>query len=172
MQINQDVFVQQGILDCQIHQLIEYSHIDLDVQKFTSDITRFKDLVSFKKWLTQGRIIYTLADKNHNLLGIIWFGQKDAPININANFTFAIRIYKAARGQGLSQEFMKIAFFDLLKNQKQSSITGFWLETSIDNLTAIHIYEKFGFQKVSLIDGRQIMFLKNANINYEIKNKN
>ena len=75
MKIDQDVFVQQGILDCQIHQLIEYSNSDSDVQKFTSDSSRFNNISSFKKWLTQGRIIYTLADKNHNLLGIIWFGQ-------------------------------------------------------------------------------------------------
>ncbi len=171
MKIDQDVFVQQGILDCQIHQLIEYSHSDTDVQKFTSDSSRFNNISSFKKWLTQGRIIYTLADKNHNLLGIIWFGQKDPPLDIDANFTFAIRIYSSARGQGLSQEFMKIAFNDLLKNQKNSSITGFWLETSIDNIPAIHIYEKFGFQKISLINDRQIMFLKNVSINHEIKNK-
>lgn len=172
MKIDQDVFVQQGILDCQIHQLIEYSHTDLDVQKFTSDSTRFKDLSSFKNWLIQGRIIYTLVDKNKNLLGIIWFGQKEPSININANFTFAIRIYGPARGQGLSQEFMKIAFDDLLKKIKKTKITGFWLETASNNFAAIHIYEKFGFQKINLIDDRQIMFLKNANINYETKNKN
>lgn len=165
MKIDQDVFVQQGILDCQIHQLIEYSHNDLDVQKFTSDSTRFNDLSSFKNWLIQGRIIYTLTDKNKNLLGIIWFGQKEPPVDIKANFTFAIRIYGSARGQGLSQEFMKIAFDDLLKRTEKTKITGFWLETSVNNFTAIHTYEKFGFKKNNLIDNRQIMFLKNANTN-------
>jgi len=169
MEFDKDVFIKQGILDCQIHQLIEYSHTDPDIKKFTSDSIRFQDLSSFKKWLTQGRIIYTLSDINHNLLGIIWFGQKDPPINIKANFTFAIRIYDSARGLGLSQKFMRTAFIDLLKNQKQSLITGFWLETSNDNLAAIHIYEKFGFKKIELVDGRQIMFLKNVSINYEIK---
>lgn len=168
MEFDKDIFIKQGILDCQIHQLIEYSHTDSDIKKFTSDSIRFKDLSSFKIWLTQGRIIYTLSDINHNLLGIIWFGQKDPPINITANFTFAIRIYSSARGLGLSQQFMKTAFADLLKDQKKSLITGFWLETSIDNFAAIHTYEKFGFQKINLIDDRQIMLLKNASINYEI----
>lgn len=64
---------------------------------------------------------------------------------------------------------MKTAFTDLLQNQKHSQITGFWLSTSKDNFTAIHTYEKFGFKKIDLADDRQIMFLKNVSINYEIK---
>lgn len=169
MKFDQDIFIKQGISDCQIYQLIEYSHTDPEVKKFTSDSTRFKDLLSFKKWLAQGRIIYTLSDINQNLLGIIWFGQKNPPTKISANFTFAIRIYGPARGKGLSQNFIKTAFTDLLQNQKHSQITGFWLETSIDNFAAIHTYEKFGFKKIDLADDRQIMFLKNVSINYEIK---
>jgi len=159
MKIGQDIFVQQGILDCQIDQLIEYSHADSDVQKFTSDSKRFADQKSFHQWQQQGRIIYTLADNQKNLLGIIWFGHKDPPINLPANFTFAIRIYGSARGQGLSQEFMKIAFSDLLKNQKDSHVTGFWLETNQKNLSAIHVYQKFGFKTVGKDNGSLIMVL-------------
>lgn len=157
MKIGQDVFVQQGIIDCQIDQLIDFSHTDPDVKKYTSDSSRFQDRVAFSRWLGQGRIIYTLIDRHQNLLGIIWFGQKDPPVNANANFTFAIRIYGSARGQGLSQEFMKTAFNDLLKNQQNSKITGFWLETSIDNSVAIHTYEKFGFQKIGQQNDKIIM---------------
>jgi len=150
MKIGQDVFVHQGILDCQIDQLIEYSQTDPDIQKFTSDKTRFADKNSFTKWQQQGRIIYTLGDSQKNLLGIIWFGQKEPLLeNIKANFTFAIRIYGPARGQGLSQEFMKITFSDLQTNPQNSQITGFWLETSRDNLAAIHSYQKFGFKTIS-----------------------
>ena len=99
---------------------------------------------------------------------MVW-SKKFPPVNIDANFTFAIRIYGSARGLGLSQKFMKTAFADLLQNQKDSQITGFWLETSNENSAAIHIYEKFGFKKNNLIDDKQIMFLKNVSINYEIK---
>lgn len=148
MKIGHDVFVEQGILDCQIDQLIQYSHSDPEVLKFTSDSTRFTDKSAFQQWQQQGRIIYTLSDLQKNLLGIIWFGQKDPPINLNANFTFAIRIYGPARGQGLSQEFTKITFDDLLKNQKNSHITAIWLETKQKNFAAIHVYQKFGFKKV------------------------
>jgi ribosomal protein S18 acetylase RimI-like enzyme len=157
MKIGQDVFVQQGILDCHIDQLVDYSQSDQDVKKFTSDVKRFSSKESFFEWQRQGRIIYTLVDQQQNLLGIIWFGQKDPPIPLGANFTFAIRIYGNARGQGLSQEFMKTAFNDLLKNQTHSHITGFWLETSVDNLAAIHTYEKFGFVSISFSDTKNIM---------------
>jgi ribosomal protein S18 acetylase RimI-like enzyme len=159
MKLGQDIFIQQGIIDCQIDQLIEYSHSDPDVQKFTSDPIRFQNRQSFSQWLGQGRIIYTLIDKNNNLLGIIWFGQKDPPIKLDANYTFAIRIYSSARGQGLSQTFMKSAFDDLKKNQKKSQITGFWLETSSDNFAAIHTYEKFGFKKISEVENKVVMVL-------------
>jgi len=159
MQLNKDVFVQQGIIDCQIDQLIEYSHTDPNVKKFTSDPTRFQNRNTFNKWLEQGRLIYTLIDKQNNLLGIIWFGQKEPPIQMDANFTFAIRIFGPARGQGLSQIFMKTAFVDLLKNQAKSKITGFWLETSVDNFAAIHTYEKFGFKKIDQKENKIVMRL-------------
>ncbi|MFA5532773.1 MAG: GNAT family N-acetyltransferase [Candidatus Shapirobacteria bacterium] len=159
MEIDKDVFVQQGILDCQIDQLIEYSNTDIEIKKNTTDSTRFKNRDMFNQWLKKGRIIYSLIDKNKNLLGIIWFGQKDPPIKLKANFTFAIRIYGPARGQGLSQIFLKTTFDDLLKNQSKSQITGFWLETFSTNLAAIHTYEKFGFKKVDQIDDRDIMVL-------------
>ncbi|MDD4938508.1 MAG: GNAT family N-acetyltransferase [Candidatus Shapirobacteria bacterium] len=149
MKIKNDFLIQQGILDCQIDQLINFSNTDSEIIKNTSDSIRFKDLKAFNNWLHKGKIIYTLTDKNHNLLGIVWFGHKEAPVKTNANFTFAIRIYPPARGQGLSFDFMKSTFNDLLKSKEESKISGFWLETSIDNWPAIKTYEKFGFRKIS-----------------------
>ena len=164
MKIGQDVFVQQGIIDCQIDQLIDYSQTDIEVKKFTSDPSRFRDRSAFSRWLEQGRIIYTLIDSQNNLLGIIWFGQKNSPIKTSANYTFAIRIYGPARGQGLSQEFMNTAFADILKNQKKSKISGFWLETSVDNFAAIHSYQKFGFLPIDKQNNKVVMVLDSANI--------
>jgi len=159
MEINKDVFVQQGILDCQVDQLINFSHTDPQVQG-TSDPKRFFDRQSFNQWLEQGKIIYTLTDNSKNLLGIVWFSQKEAPVKTKANFTFAIRIYGPARGQGLSYDFMKITFDDLVnRSSDKSKIVGFWLETSVDNIPAIKTYEKFGFQKISQKDNRIVMIL-------------
>ena len=165
MKFGIDVFAEQGISDHQIRQLIEFSSTDPEVKKFTSDPTRFADISCFNLWLQQGRIIYTLLDTNANLLGIIWFGQKTPPINVTANFTFAIRVYPPARGQGLALPFMKMAFTDLLHRQLQSQITGFWLETSVDNLSAIHLYQKFGFKKRSVSENKIIMTLSRNKVN-------
>ncbi|MDD4938502.1 MAG: GNAT family N-acetyltransferase [Candidatus Shapirobacteria bacterium] len=151
-EINHNFFIQQGILDCQIDQLIDFSNTDPEVIKNTSDPIRFKDLNSFNNWLEKGKIIYTLTDKNHNLLGIIWFSHKNPPIKTNANFTFAIRVYPPARGEGLSLDFTTSAFTDLLKSKESSKIVGFWLEVSNSNQAAIKTYEKFGFQKISKPD--------------------
>lgn len=159
MELNKDVFIQQGILDCQIDQLIEYSNTDPEVKKFTSDLTRFKDRQSFNQWSGQGRVIYTLIDKENNLLGIVWFCQKNPPIKLNANFTLGIRLYSSARGQGLSQIFMKTAFDDFVNCKNKQKISGFWLKVSIDNVAAIHTYEKFGFKKADQVDNKYLMVL-------------
>lgn len=157
MDFNKDLFIQQGIIDCQIDQLIEYSNTDPQVEKFTSDPIRFKNRQSFDQWLNKGRIIYTLTDKAKNLLGIIWFGKKSPPIKIEANFTFAIRLYSSARGQGFSQKFMNIVFNDLLKEKKD--VIALWLDTEIENSVAIHTYEKFGFKKIEEKNNRVVMAL-------------
>jgi ribosomal protein S18 acetylase RimI-like enzyme len=160
MQINQDVFIHQGISDTQISQLIEYSHTDSEIKKFTSDPVRFKDRNAFDQWLLKGRVIYTLSDKDKNLLGIVKFGHKNPPVDKTpANFTFAIRIYELARGQGLSSKFMKITFKDFFKNHQSPIITGIWLETSCNNLAAINAYQKFGFKTVSQDGDSLIMVL-------------
>ncbi len=159
MEIGTDVFVQQGISDHQIEQLISFSRSDSEIKKFTSDYQRFKDLDHFKLWLQQGRVIYTLFDLNTNLLGIIWFSQKTPPVDSKANFNFAIRVYSPARGLKLSLPFIKLAFKDLISSQKQFHIAGFWLETHSDNFTAIRLYQKFGFKQISHLEDKLIMVL-------------
>jgi ribosomal protein S18 acetylase RimI-like enzyme len=148
MKIGTDVFVKNSISENQINQLIKYSHNDPSVLKFTSDPVRFKDRSSFNDWYKKGRITFTLVDKDENLLGIIWFGKKELLGFSQYNYTFAIRIYGEARGQGLSQEFIQIAYQDILQNCDIPKITGFWLETSVDNFAAIKTYEKFGFKPI------------------------
>lgn len=157
MEINKDAFIQQGILDCQIDQLINFSNSDPDIKKFTSDPIRFKNRQAFNQWLEHGRIIYTLIDQKNNLLGIVWFSQKESPLKLAANFTLAIRLYGLARGQGLSQVFLKTAFDDFINHKNKQKISGFWLQVSIDNLAAIRTYEKFGFNKLGQTDNKLIM---------------
>jgi RimJ/RimL family protein N-acetyltransferase len=146
MIFNQDVFLKTGITEKQIDQLIQYTKSDLDVIKYTSDSKRFADQQSFNEWQKQGRIIYTLTDKHENLLGIVWFGLKDLPGFPKYNYTFGIRLYDLARGKGLSLPFLTEAVNQLSK--LNLPITGFWLETAIDNLAAQKTYIKFGFQPI------------------------
>lgn len=130
----------KGITESQIDELIFYANNDPQIISFTSDKTRFADKKAFKLWLKKKPVIYTLTNNTGRLLGIIWFQRK---IGIPGyDLTFAIRLYGKARGKGLSYGFMKQAFDDF-KPQKV------WLEVSIDNLPAVSLYKKFGFQQIT-----------------------
>jgi ribosomal protein S18 acetylase RimI-like enzyme len=139
----------KGISMDQINQLVNLSNdvTDLSVSKFTSDNIRFSDKKSFDKWFQKGRTIYTVTD-GENLVGIIWFGKKKIPLtSYSHNITFAIRIYPKARGKGLSSKFMDYA----LKSYKPSKT---WLECSADNISAVKLYSKFGFKKITSPDSK------------------
>jgi RimJ/RimL family protein N-acetyltransferase len=145
-----DIKFKKGILNKQIDQLIKYSLTDEVIGKFTSDKERFKNKEAFLEWKNKGREIFTLTNKNNDLLGIIWFGFKELPkrdyreeIDLkNYKISFAIRIYGEARGKGLALDFMK----------KSLKMKGIWLEVSDGNLAAKNLYTKFGFRQVSSVD--------------------
>lgn len=163
-------FLKKGITIPQIIELINYSKVDTEIIKNTSDPKRFKNEKSFIDWQKKKRSIYTLVDEMNSLCGIMWFGRKDLPSdyiypnNLNTAdyiFTFAIRLYGVARGKKLAGEFMKHAF-DLFTHTiefKNSSSKGFWLEVGSDNLPAIKAYMAFGFEKSAenVKKGKQIM---------------
>ncbi|NCN06535.1 MAG: hypothetical protein GW946_01675 [Candidatus Pacebacteria bacterium] len=164
----------EGITDRQIAQLIEYSTTDPAVRKFSSDAVRFKDRVSFTTWQNRGRIVYTLVNKSDDLVGIVWFGEFAFPKcevlsefkNFQAKnypFTFAIRLYKEARGKGLAKKVAKLALSKFIQTKEyQSKHGGFWLETSHDNIAAIKTYQSL-FVQVSHPNehGKIVMVLKN-----------
>lgn len=162
--------ISQKLTEIQIAQLIAYSNSDPLIIINTNDKERFKNRTSFKEWLRKKRKIYCLTDKNKNLLGIIWFGIKQIPKEINLeNFnispysiTFSIRLYANARGKGLSQGFIKKAL-ELYKKTNEyleNPQKGMWLVTNSDNIGAIKTYEKIGFKFVgNLENGRIFMIL-------------
>ena len=132
----------------QIQQLIEYSNTDPLIKKFTSDAKRFKNLKAYKNWRKNKKVIYALSDKKDNLLGFTWFSKEESSFR-GYPFTFAIRTYAAARGKGLSKEFMRISFENFMNSNlyQKSKEKGVWLEVSADNASAIKIYQDFGFKK-------------------------
>lgn len=137
--------IKKGITEEQITELINYSNSDLDVQKNTLDADRFKDRKNFDEWIKKGKDIYTLVDKDDNLMGIIWFHQalnQEAP---GYETTFAIRMYEGARGKGLSKPFMEKVFSDFGAEK-------IWLSTLVDNIPGRKLYEHFGFKQITQPD--------------------
>ena len=145
-----------GLTKSQIDELIHYSNTDKQVLSFTSDKTRFANREAFDNWFRTNPVIYTLSDKDGKLCGLIWFQEISLKDHPEFDITFAIRLYGQARGKGLSLDFMKKAFKDF----KPQNV---WLQCSADNLPAVTLYKKFGFELVSEPDknGKIIMLLKN-----------
>ena len=116
---------------------------------------RFRNIDSANEWYDQdkNRIIYALA-KTSELAGIIWFSNKST-LGIEADYTFAIRMYEIARGKGLSEIFARTAISDF---EHKSGYSGdIWLETDADNMAAMHLYDKLGYKTSLQADGRVTM---------------
>lgn len=155
----ENVYVKEGITKKQIQQLINYTNTDELIQETTKDLERFKSIEHFTTWLKKDRTVFVLTDIKDNLLGILWYGRKTLPnkkyllpFSIeNYGVTFAVRIYKPARGKGLSKLFMDKAFdkYKHLLEYTENKHKGIWLETTKSNLAAIRAYERFGFKIVS-----------------------
>jgi len=154
----------------QINDLINFSNSDSLIKQTTTDDVRFQDEKAYKLWLTKKRKIYALVDESEKLQGIIWFGEKEFPQNINLpesinrsnfNLTFAIRIYENLRGKGYAVNFMKEAYERFIKTDEyiNSVNKGFWLLVNNDNIPAIKTYERFGYKKIEAETGtdRKIM---------------
>lgn len=142
----------------QIRELIRFSQSDSLIAKFTSDKQRFRNQKAFGKWLSRGRLIYILTNKNKDLLGIAWFGKKKFPQRDYFQdlkpgkypFTLAVRTYPPFRGQGKGKKFLRDAFrlFQQSKVYKNEKNRGLWLTTSIDNQGAVKTFKSLGFRQV------------------------
>jgi ribosomal protein S18 acetylase RimI-like enzyme len=134
--------IKKDLSEKNIKQLIKYTNNDDLIKKCTSDLKRFVNRESYENWLKKGRKIYSLVDEKDNLMGISWFGGE------GEGFTFALRIYGKARGEGLGYGFLKETMnrFMELDDYKKAKNKEWWLETSKDNIAAIKIYEKCGFK--------------------------
>lgn len=153
-------YIKTGISHQQIKQLINFSKTDKLIKRFTSDPKRFESMQAFKKWQKKKRKIYTLTDKNNNLLGLVWFGKKFFPKNQNLikkidtkkyGITLAIRLYHEARGKGIAHIFLAKALkhYKTTQEYKNISSKGIWLGTDKSNLRAKKTYLKLGFAQIT-----------------------
>lgn len=161
--------VHEGISEDNLRQLIEYTHSDPTIQKFTSDLKRFPDKESFDKWKV-GATIYTLSSAENKLLGLIWFRVlgipepyfSEVPNSADYQVTVAVRLYSEARGKGFLRPFLGSAIEKFKSTKSYENIKGkkgIWLLTAEDNLKAQASFEKFGFKKITAKSGRLLMIL-------------
>ena len=133
-------------------QLVENS-IQPEILKWTpkDHKERFSSLEAANEWHERDpHVVYALA-RAAELAGVIWFTKKQTA-DVDANYTFAIRMYELARGRGLSGEFASATLGDF--NETTNYQESVWLETDTNNTVALHLYEKLGFRDVLVSDGR------------------
>ncbi len=147
-------------------QLIEKSRQSNIVKYTPKDASsRFGSQEMLEKWRAGGREIHWLLGKDNDLAGIIWYGKKDFPLDMQLpevpTETFAIRLYDGYTGHRLSGPFMRQSLAVHAKMQKEQggSVAGIWLETDVDNPAALASYTKFGYQEVGRDDKRVTMVL-------------
>jgi len=146
--------ISEGLSDEDFAQIIVFAKTDSIVAEQTSDAHRFENKETAQSWLQKNnKKFYTLHKTNdHILAGIIWFEPLTIPDQFindypDCRWTFAIRIYKNARGEGLSIPFMKTCFADFWQKNPNKTV---WLSTRINNSIPQHIYEKFGFKQIGI----------------------
>ncbi len=115
--------------------------------------SRFVSIDAANQWYADKEHCTYSLNQGNALAGIVWFALSERP-EIGAKRTFAIRLYENAIGKGLAYPFMKVAHDDYMAKVGRSAI---WLETDTDNIPALRLYEKFGYQKTSEHDGRVTM---------------
>lgn len=138
------------------HEIVEASLQPHVVESTPNDsIHRFRDIGSALLWHNQGRrSIYTL--RGNELSGLIWYDLRYRP-DLNADYTFAIRMYKEAVGKKLAHGFMKAAHLDFAEEKGSPAV---WLETDEHNNAAVRLYNKFGYETVLNNNSRLTMVYK------------
>lgn len=118
---------------------------------------RFVSRETANEWYEQkGHVVYALGQKA-TLAGVVWFAHSPRP-ELDAQFTFAVRMYESQRGRGLAGALLEAAHkdFEGFMHYEKSV----WLEADETNLRAVHFYEKHGYEKIREENGRVLMVRK------------
>ena len=142
-----DLTIKEGITEEQIEELLYQSKSDPHIHENTNDLVRFASRAHWDQWVKKGRRFFVLTNSQDNLLGVIWITKKKMPDEVDERYrslfdmTFAIRLYKSARGKKLSYTFMEEVF-------KRADLSKVWLTVLKTNYIAKALYEKFGFKTI------------------------
>lgn len=126
---------------------------------------RFADQSALDRWRAGGREIHWLLGPDDDLAGVIWYGKKPFPLELDLpeipTETFAIRLYDGYAGHHLAVPFMRqsLALHAQAQRDRGQPIAGIWLETDNDNPAALKVYGRFGYQEVKRDDKRVTMVL-------------
>lgn len=162
-------YIHSGITSSGVDQLIAFTRAEKNPINLDGDGERFMSLEQYETWRQKGRTIYTLTDsvdKESNLCGIFWAGQKELPQrtdyteSLDPKFyqhTYAFRLYGSARGKGLSHAVLSFCMGDYVS--RLTLPVGAWLEVSGLNPPALRMDQKMGYRVVSGLNdkGRLIM---------------
>lgn len=99
-----------------------------------------------KKLAEKGTIAYEMVD-DRIVCCIIGYTH-DTPDQ--GSYITQVATLRYYRHQGIAQKLMSEYF----TYAKQMSIRYIWLTTGVDNTAAQHLYEKCGFQKVSVVENK------------------
>ena len=110
-------------------------------QNLQTDFDEFWTPTILESELNNTNSLYFVAKENENILGFagIWITPDTVELN-------NIVIKKDSRGKGYS----KVLLEKLIEISKETSREIFTLEVSEENVVAINLYKKYGFENVGL----------------------
>lgn len=115
---------------------------------------RFPNERAASEWYkSKGHVVYALGQKAA-LEGVAWFSQESKP-GIDAQYTFAIRMYEAQRGHGLAGAFLEATHKDFETHKRYEG--KLWLAVDEANQRARRFYEKHGYVVVRTEGDRLLM---------------
>ena len=150
----------RGWNDTIADQLVERSKEE-EIRRFTErdSLERFVSRESANEWYEEkGHVVYALGQKA-TLAGVVWLARSPRP-ELHAQYTMAIRMYESQRGRGLAGALLEAALKDFESYMRYEDSV--WLEADEDNVRALRFYEKHGYERVGVSDGRVLMVRKGS----------
>ena len=124
--------------------MIRKASIDDAINIYNLDMLCFNrhySLETIKSDLSNDKVLIFVFEKNNNIVGYIsvYYFMDEANLQ-------KIAVIDSERRKGVATQLINYAIQELLKE----NVVNFYLEVNENNLIAINVYEKLGFEKVSI----------------------